>query len=91
MKFLNLNGSPVLNEDRYAEIADSDVKTGTRLPNFFKNASYHMTHMVGWDAACSWKGHLGRTISWNEREVGKFGIKLARMKLERFGRSWKVT
>ena len=32
--FLSLNGAPVLNEERYAEIADSDVKTGMRLTKF---------------------------------------------------------
>ena len=72
--FLSLNGAPVLNEERYAEIADSDVKTGIRLPKFSDRSRY----MVGWDAACSWKGKLESTKSWNEREVGKYEMKLVR-------------
>ena len=36
MLFLSLNGAPVLNEERYADIADSDVKTGIRLSKFLK-------------------------------------------------------
>ena len=36
MLFLSLNGEPVLNEERYADIADSDVKTGIRLLKFLK-------------------------------------------------------
>ena len=36
MLFLSLNGAPVLNEERYAVIADSDVKTGIRLSKFLK-------------------------------------------------------
>lgn len=36
MLFLSLDGEPVLNEERYADIADSEVKTGIRLSKFLK-------------------------------------------------------